>query len=85
MGYLNRVLGPEAEVLSCGDKKVPKETFPDDLRRTPWVRRSLRFSPPSGSPDEPSMARRARAGIRYRHPSGWSSFGCDAQLRRTGF
>ena len=30
--YLNRVLAPESEVLSCRDKKVPKET-PSPSRR----------------------------------------------------
>jgi hypothetical protein len=36
---LNRVLAPEGEVLSCRDKKGPKETLPEaaDI--------SLRFSP----------------------------------------
>jgi hypothetical protein len=33
-GYFNRALAPEGEVLSCSDKKVPKETLPRVCGRT---------------------------------------------------
>ena len=57
-GYFNRVLGPEAEVLSCGDKKVPKETLPDDWVPSglPCVLQSAR-----GSPTAPPCAGAERA------------------------
>ncbi|MCZ6717566.1 MAG: hypothetical protein O6944_00165 [Gammaproteobacteria bacterium] len=48
----NRVFGPEAEALSCGDKKVPKETPPDD-----WV--------PSGLPCVLQAARGASTAPPY--------------------
>ncbi len=67
-GYLNRVLGPEAEVLSCGDKKVPKETLPDDwvpaglpspvksLSRHKNNNRLVPPSPPPGTALKPTKA-----------------------------
>ncbi len=50
----NRVLGPDAEVLSCGDKKVPQETLPDDW--VPALVSSLRSPASLETQGLPSMA-----------------------------
>ena len=55
--YLNRVLAPEGEDLSCRDKKGPKETLPG------WRDISLRFAPlPSGRPTAHPCTGGRRAG-----------------------
>ncbi len=63
---LKRVLGPEAEVLSCSDKKVPKETLPDDLvaKRLPCVLQSARGSPTAPPCAGAERARPSRAASR---------------------
>ena len=52
--YLNRVLAPEGEVLSCRDKKVPKEALPRSARILPCVPR-----PTGRSPNSPGAIQRA--------------------------
>ncbi len=61
--FLMRASAPTRRVhFLCAPKEnEPKERAP---RRLGPCGTSLRFSPPSGEPDEPSLARRARAGIR---------------------
>ena len=67
---------PRGEVLSCADKKVPKEARSD----TPPLRGSLRYSP------KPALGN-SRQTTPLRHPSlKTSGFGCVARWRvsRTG-
>jgi len=65
--YLNRVLATEVEVLSCRDKKVPKEALHRSARHLPPF-----LAPPGARPTRRALnnAPRARTRSRLKAPGG---------------